>query len=166
MCGKKNRNKPARHLHARRTHHLFLPHSFSSSGHFPHQSTTCTHFPWPQNKALLSIGMFCDNGCLTIFDDKKVQIINKKTNKHIMHGTRDNKSSLYMVPLSPKQNENMTEFKIPERHFAGSLYESKSKSDLCTFLHLALWSPCTSTLISTIKKNSSPYGQESPNNLY
>ena len=45
----------------------------------------------------------------------------------------------------------MTEFKIPERHFAGSLYESKSKAYLCTFLRLALWIPCTSTLISTIK---------------
>ena len=29
---------------------------------------------------------------------------------------------------------------------------------------LALWSPCTSTLISAIKKNSSPHGQDSPNN--
>ena len=70
-----------------------------------------------------------------------------------MYGTRGNQTSLYMVPLKPKQNENMTEVKIPERHFAGSLYETKSKADLCTFLHLALWSPCTSTLISAIKKN-------------
>ena len=28
---------------------------------------------------------------------------------------------------------------------------------MCTFLHLALWSPCTSTLISTIKKNLSTW---------
>ena len=47
----------------------------------------------------------------------------------------------------------MTEVKIPECHFAGSLYESKSKADLCTFLHLALWSPFISTLISAIKNN-------------
>ena len=110
-------------------------------------------FPDLKNKALLSISMFCDNRCLAIFDDKKVHIINKKTNKHIMHGTRDNQTSLYMVPLKPKQNENMTEFKIPDRHFASSLYDSKSKTDLCTFLHLAMWSPCTSTLISAIKNN-------------
>ena len=57
-----------------------------------------------------------------------------------------------MVPLTPKQNENMTECKIPERHFAGSLYKAKSKADMCTFLHLALWSPCTSTLITGIYK--------------
>ena len=62
-----------------------------------------------KNKALLSISMFCDNGCLALFDDKNVHIIDKKTNRNIMHGTRANKSSLYMVPLTPEQNENMTE---------------------------------------------------------
>ena len=106
-----------------------------------------------KNKALVSIGMFCENGCITIFDNKKVHTINRNTNKHIMHGTCDNQTSLYMVPIKPKQNENIMEVNIPERHFAGSLYESKSKADLCTFLHLALWSPCTSTLISAIKNN-------------
>ena len=110
-------------------------------------------FPHLKNKALLSIGIFCDNGCLALFDDKTLHIIDRRTNKNIMQGTRDNQSSLYMVPLTPKQNENMTECKIPERHFAGSLYELKSKADLCTFLHLALWSPCTSTLISAFKNN-------------
>ena len=58
-----------------------------------------------------------------------------------------------MVPLTPEQNENMTECKIPERHFSGCLYEAKSKADLCTFIHLALRSPCTSTSINAIKNN-------------
>ena len=70
-----------------------------------------------------------------------------------MHKTHDNQTYIYMVPLKPEQNESMTEVKTPERHFSGSLYESKSKADLCTFLHLALWIPCTSTLISAIKNN-------------
>ena len=70
-----------------------------------------------------------------------------------MHGTRDNKSTLYMVPLTPEQNEDMTKCKIPERHFSGSLYEAKSKADLGTFLHLACWSPCTSTMIIAINNN-------------
>ena len=71
-----------------------------------------------------------------------------------MHGTRDNKSTLYMVTLTPKQNEDMTECKISEHHFAGSLYNEKSKSDLSTILHLTCWSPCTSTMINAIKNNS------------
>ena len=106
-----------------------------------------------KNKALLSIGMFCDNICLAPFDDKKFYIIDKRTKKNIIHNTRDNKSTLYMVPLTTKQNEDMTECKIPERHFAGSLYEAKSKADLSNFLHLACWSPCTSTMITAIKNN-------------
>ena len=69
--------------------------------------------------------MFCDNGWLALFDDKKVYINDERTNKNIMHGTRDNKSILYMVPLTTEQNEDMTECKIPERHFAGSLYKAK-----------------------------------------
>ena len=60
-------------------------------------------FPDLKNKALLSIGMFCDNGCLALFDDKKVNIINQKPKEHIMHGTRDYQSSFYMVPLTPKK---------------------------------------------------------------
>ena len=96
--------------------------------------------------------MFCDNGCLAISDDTKVYIIDKRTDKDIMHRTRDNKSTLYMVPLTTEKNEDMTECKIPERHFSGSLYEAKPKSDLSTFLHLACWSPCTSTMITAIKK--------------
>ena len=78
-------------------------------------------FPDLKNKALLSIGMFYDKRCLALLDDKKVYIIDKRTNNNIMHGTRDNKSTLYMVPLTTGQNEDMTECKIPEHHFAGSL---------------------------------------------
>ena len=47
----------------------------------------------------------------------------------------------------------MTECKIPERRFAGSLYEAKSKADLSTFLHLACLIPCISTMITAIKNN-------------
>ena len=97
--------------------------------------------------------MLCDNGCLALFDDKKVYIINKRTNKNIMHRTCDKKLTLYMVPLTTKQNEDMTECKIPEHHFDGSVYKAKSKSDLSTFLHLACWSPCTSTTTTAIKNN-------------
>ena len=38
-------------------------------------------FPDLKNVALLSIGMFCNNGCLTIFDEKKVHIIDKNPTK-------------------------------------------------------------------------------------
>ena len=97
--------------------------------------------------------MFCDNGCLALFNDKKVYIIGKRTNKNIMHGTRENKSTLYMVPLNTEKNEYMTEKKIPEHHFAGSIYEAKPKADLSTFLYLECWSPCAATTTTAIKNN-------------
>ena len=92
--------------------------------------------------------MFCDNGCFALFDDKKVYIIEKRINKSIMQRTGVNKSTLYMVPLTTEQNEDMTECKITEHHFAGSIYEAKSKADLSTFLHLACWRPCTYKMFS------------------
>ena len=70
-----------------------------------------------------------------------------------MQGTREKNSTLYMVPLGTEQNEDMTESKIPEHYFAGSVYEEKSKADLSIFLHLACWSPCTSTMTNAIKNN-------------
>ena len=48
-------------------------------------------FPDLKNNALLLIGMFCDNGCLALFDDKKVYIIDVQTNNIVMHVTRDKK---------------------------------------------------------------------------
>ena len=60
-------------------------------------------FPDLKTKALLSIGTFCDNGCLALFDDKKVYIIDEQTNKIVMHGTRDKDPTIYMVPLTTKK---------------------------------------------------------------
>ena len=154
MCQQTNIHQPTRHTHARWTHHLFITNSFTSTKNSPYRSTTSTHIPRSKKtKALLSICMFCDNRCLAIFDDKKFYIIDKRTNNMIMHGTRYKRSTLYMVPLTTQQNEDMTECKIPEHHFARSVYEEKSKSDLSTFPHLACWIPCTSTMTTAIKNN-------------
>ena len=75
------------------------------------------------------------------------------TNNIVVHITCDKKSTLYMVPLTTEQNKDMTECKIPEHHFAGSVYEAKSKTDQSNFLHLACCSPCTSTMTTAIKSN-------------
>ena len=46
-------------------------------------------FPGLENRALLYIGTFCDNGCIAQFDENKVIIIDKESNKIIMQGGRD-----------------------------------------------------------------------------
>ena len=49
------------------------------------------------NKALLSIGTFCDHGCQAIFDDKTVLVLNKGNRKIMMKGKRYPLSNLYML---------------------------------------------------------------------
>ena len=53
---------------------------------------------------LLSIVLFCDNGCLAIFDKKEVRIIDKKTKKVIMRRIRDPLTKLVMYHLQLLNN--------------------------------------------------------------
>ena len=58
---------------------------------------------------LVLIGLFFDNGCLAIFDEKEVRIIDKNRKKIIMIGGRDPLKKLFMLDI----NENeMTEKEI------------------------------------------------------
>ena len=41
------------------------------------------------NKALLSIGTFCDHGCQAVFDDKTVLILNNGNRKIMIQGRQD-----------------------------------------------------------------------------
>jgi len=82
--------------------------------------------------ALISIGTLCDNGCLALFDDKRVYIFNRATKKCIMMGERDKVSTLYMLELDPAKND-MTETLLPEHFFANHVFESKTKVNLAKF---------------------------------
>ena len=86
------------------------------------------------NKALLSIGKFCDHGCEAIFNDKSVRILNKWSGKVVMKGTRDPRKNLYILNLT-QQNKQMTESTTPDECFAGSAYKCKSKSTLVDYHH-------------------------------
>ena len=45
--------------------------------------------------ALVSIGLFCNNGCLAIFEGKEVIIIDKNTKKIIMRGGKEPLTKLF-----------------------------------------------------------------------
>ena len=55
----------------------------------PLQAREAHIFPDLKNRALLSIGIFCDNGCIAQFNEDRVIIVNKNSNKIIMKGGRD-----------------------------------------------------------------------------
>ena len=86
------------------------------------------------NKALLSIVTLCDHGCQATFNDKYILILNKSGGKVIMKGKRYPCSNLCMLNLT-QQNKLMTELTTPDKYFAGSAYEYKSKGTLVDYHH-------------------------------
>ena len=115
--------------------------------------------PFPGlNKALLSIGTFCDHGFQAVFYDKTVLILNKGNEKIMMKGTRDPLSNLYMLNLT-KQNKLMTEFQTPDEYFSGSVYECKSKGTLVDHHHSSCCIPTQYRWVKAITKKSSLLGQ-------
>ena len=102
-------------------------------------------------KALISIGLLCDNGCIATFDEDKVTIINKKDGKIIMTGGRELLSRLYTLTL---QAPNLrTEINSPEKLSASNVYECKSKQQLIEYHHASCWSPVKSTWTKATSNN-------------
>ena len=90
-------------------------------------------FPGLKNWALLSIGTFCDNECIAIFNDKHMIIKNKLTQEVLMKGGRDPNTTMYMLELH--NNSIMTENSIPDTLFGGNVYAYKAKLDLVLYFH-------------------------------
>ena len=67
-------------------------------------------------------------------------------------GTRDARTNLYMLSLN-QQNNLMTESKIPDKYFAGSAYECKTKNTLVDYHHAYCWIPTHSGWGKAITKN-------------
>ena len=104
------------------------------------------------NKALLSIGNFCDRVCQAAFNDNKVLIINKGNGKIIIKGRRDPLLNLYILNLT-QRNNLMTEFQTPGGCFTGSVYDFKSKGTLVDCHHASCWIPTQYGWVKAITKN-------------
>ena len=90
-------------------------------------------FPEFQNKALLSIGQFCDSNFTAILHDGQVKLSNDDTT---ITGQLDPSTGIYYIdlpeplPVAPQ-----------ELHpFACSAYEMKTKADLVQYLHRCAFS--------------------------
>ena len=64
----------------------------------------------------MSIGLFCDNRCLAIFDKKEVRIIDKKTKKYIIRGGIDPLTKIFMLDINEKEmiEKNIKPSSVPE----------------------------------------------------
>ena len=103
-------------------------------------------------KALLSIGTLFKHVCEATFNNKSVHINKKKSGKTSMKGTQDARTNLYMLSLT-QQNNLMTKSTNPDKYFAGSAYECKSKNTLVEYHHASYWIPIHSGWGEAITKN-------------
>ena len=71
-----------------------------------------------------------------------------------MRGTWDSCTNIYMLNLT-QEKKLMTESTNPDKYFAGSAYECKSKSTLVEYHHASCWSPTHSGWGKAITKNFS-----------
>ena len=119
----------------------------------PFQARQAHLFPGLK-KAMLSIENFCEHGCEATFYNKPVHIKNKQSGSTIMRVTRDERTNFYVLSLTQKNNL-ITEPKTPDKYFAGSAYECKSKKTLVDYHHASCWSP-----------TQSGWGKETTKNLF
>ena len=97
--------------------------------------------------SLISIGKLCDAGCTATFDAKKVII--KHNQDEIIMGKR-NSQGLWMLPTQPTNKKVAPTKGTPQVHF--SIHDAMVP-DIVKFLHLTLYSPTKSTLLTAIRNN-------------
>ena len=93
------------------------------------------------DQALITIVVFCDNGCMELFDDAQVIIFNKETKEILMRGPKNTHTGLYMLDSEKniKQPKIMMELEITETYFANHVYGCRSKKLLAIYYHLTLF---------------------------
>lgn len=124
-----------------------------------------THlFPKLKSANLLSIGQFCDDGCVVIFH--KDLVVVAKHNQLLLQGKRNNHNGMWeiplplQIPLPHKLKKHNTELffinssSATPTHCANGIIKKESTiNDLINFLHGACFSPSKSTWINAIKRN-------------
>ena len=96
--------------------------------------------PKIQTAPLISFGILCDDGC-TITLDKK-EISTQQNGKEIINGTRNKKTGIWEVHLGPQQPE----------HLVNNILAQTLKPEISQYLHAALLSPTTSSILKAIKQ--------------
>ena len=99
-------------------------------------------FPKIQTAPLISLGVICDDGCTITLDKQEVYI--HKNGEEIIKGTRHKKTGMWEAPLGTQQSENMV----------NNIMAQTSKPELSQYLHAALLSPNTASILKATKKVS------------
>ena len=109
-----------------------LPPSATQAHVFPHL-----------HSALMSVGKICDADCSVTFTSRQVTIVNSQDDT-IATGSRDLSTGLWNLPLPLPS--------LPSQPMINGIIKRDTPiSDLCEFLHSALFSPTLSTLEQALK---------------
>ena len=105
------------------------------------------------NSSLISIGQLCDDGCIAMFDKKKLHVF-KKDNL-VITGTRNTYDGLWDISISknntlPENQKHTTEYLNPSANVI--IRANQTKSNLAEYLHKCAFSPTLRTLTNAISK--------------
>ena len=146
--------------------------------HLPSDVKQAHIFPDIKNKALLSLGTFCDNGYTVELTKDRINIISKTNNYFNLYGHRDHSTGLWMIKTVQDQQPASAGYEHgdassslqapppPPTHplgpapiiprlvpgSANNVYALRKQRDIVCFLHKAAFSPCKSTWIAAIRK--------------
>jgi hypothetical protein len=98
---------------------------------------------------IISIPVLCDNGCEVLLTEDDIKVT--RGGIEVMNGYREPSTRLWRFHLQ-KPNP-ATHDHIPKTHHINALVPEGTAADLIKFLHKALFSPSTSTLLHAIKNN-------------
>jgi hypothetical protein len=107
--------------------------------HLPQQALYARLFPNLNGQALLSIGTFCDAGCMAEFTAITVTI--SYQGRTVLEGARE-PPGLWTTPLSKPSTNGQ----------ANAVHTDHIKSNAITFLHAACFSPTTDTWTKAINQ--------------
>ena len=109
-------------------------------------------FPSMRNKALLSLGQFCDNGYDVALSQSSIHIIHHHDSSLSLHGTRDPSNGMWIVDISAAALRPSKPSPTRTTPQVNNVYELNKKRDIVTYLHKAAFSPVPSTWIEAIDK--------------
>ena len=101
-----------------------------------------------QNKALLSLGQFCDNDYVIELTKTEIFIKHLHDPTMSLHGHRDTTTGMWTVNLGYQSLQPQTTSNPLQ---ANNVYELHKKRDIVTYLHKAAFSPVPSTWIQAIE---------------
>jgi len=118
----------------------------------PPQARRCHVFPaLAATGSLLSVGKFCDHGCVAIYDKETVKIFHE--DKLILTGHRSPVTRLWMIDID--QQAARVDEKVatpPQQQTAAASICNEAEARTVEFLHAAAGSPALSTFITAIEK--------------